>query len=119
MRIAASQMMADESANLKMAERLATQAFTEGAEWVILPEFFTSAMGFHPKILEVAQPLDGKPMQLLKVLAVKHKGVIGGSFIALRGSDSYNTFVLAFPDGTTYFHENIDIKKISFFSLNK
>lgn len=96
---------ANVEANLKIAKRLAEQAFSEGADWVVLPEFFTSAMGFHEKMLDVGRPIDGKPMQLLKDLASKHNGVIGGSFIALRGDDSYNTFVLAFPDGTNYFHD--------------
>ncbi|MFX1451246.1 MAG: carbon-nitrogen hydrolase family protein, partial [Promethearchaeota archaeon] len=73
--------------------------------WVILPEFFTSAMGYHEKMLDVARPINGKPMQLLKDLAIKHNGVVGGSFIAIRGGDCYNTFVLTFPDGTSYFHD--------------
>ncbi|NVM00901.1 MAG: carbon-nitrogen hydrolase family protein, partial [Candidatus Helarchaeota archaeon] len=102
MKIAAIQMLAEFAnveANLKIAERLANQAFSEGAEWVILPEFFTSAMGFHEKMLDVARPINDKPLQLLKDLAIKHNGVLGGSFIAFRGEDSYNTFVLTFPDG--------------------
>ncbi|NVM56263.1 MAG: carbon-nitrogen hydrolase family protein [Candidatus Helarchaeota archaeon] len=108
MKIAAIQMMAefaDVEANLKIAKRLATQAFTDGAEWVILPEFFTSAMGYQKKMLDIAMPIDDKPMQLLNDLAIKYNGVVGGSFIALRGNESYNTFVLAFPDGNTYFHD--------------
>jgi len=108
MKIAAVQMKAalgEVEENLKAAERLATRAFLDGADWVILPEFFTSAMAFHPKMLDVARPVEGEPMQLLKDLAVEHNGVVGGSFIALRGADSYNTFALVFPDGTTYFHD--------------
>lgn len=108
MKIAAIQMVAEFAnveVNLKIAKNLVTQAFTEGAEWVILPEFFTSAMGFQRKMLDIATPNDGKPMHLLKSLASKNNGIVGGSFIALRGEDCYNTFVLAFPDGTTYFHD--------------
>ena len=40
-------------------------------------------------------------MILLKNLASKHNGIIGGSFIAFRGEDCYNTFALVFPDGIT------------------
>jgi len=108
MKVAAVQMKAElgnVETNLKSAERLATLAFREGAEWVILPEFFTSAVAFHPKMLDVALPIDGKATQLLKDLAVEHNGVVGGSFISLCGTDSYNTWVLAFPDGSTYFHD--------------
>ncbi len=49
-RIAAVQMQAilgDVEANLAKAEQLAREAFRRGAEWVILPEFFTSGVAFH------------------------------------------------------------------------
>jgi len=108
MKIAAIQMRADFANvedNLKISERLASEAFLAGAEMVILPEFFTTAMGFHPKMLNTALPIDGKAMILLKDLASKHQGIIGGSFIALRGEHSYNTFALVFSDGTTFFHD--------------
>ncbi|MFX1490625.1 MAG: carbon-nitrogen hydrolase family protein, partial [Promethearchaeota archaeon] len=68
-------------------------------------EFFTSAVAFHPKMLDVVRPIDGEPMQLLKMIAKKHDGIIGGSFIAQRNNESYNTFVLAFPDGSVYYHD--------------
>ena len=108
MKIAAIQMvvrLADVEENLKMAEGLATKAFSEGAELVVLPEFFTSAMAYHPKMLDVVRSIEGRPIQLLQTLARKHQGIVGGSFISLRGDESYNTFVLAFPDGSTYFHD--------------
>ncbi|TFG23785.1 MAG: carbon-nitrogen hydrolase family protein, partial [Promethearchaeota archaeon] len=108
MKIAAIQMrakFANVDENLKISEKLANNAFLAGAEMVILPEFFTTAMGFHPKMLDTARPIDGAPMQLLKNLASKYHGIIGGSFIAFRGEDCYNTFALVFPDGTIYFHD--------------
>ncbi|MHA2184039.1 MAG: carbon-nitrogen hydrolase family protein, partial [Promethearchaeota archaeon] len=108
MRVAAIQMKAElgnVEVNLKSAKKLANNAFNDGAELVILPEFFTSAMGFHPKMLDVVRPINGKPTQLLINLAQKFNGIIGGSFIAFRGKESYNTFVLAFPDGSLFFHD--------------
>src|SRR5215831_7763515 len=108
LRIAAVQMqaqMGDVAANLRKAERLVHEAFRQGAEWVILPEFFTSAMAFHPGMLDAARPVDGEPRQILVALAKQHSGVVGGSFIALRGENAYNTFALAFPDGSTFFHD--------------
>ena len=108
LRVAAVQMKArlgDTGYNIDAAERLAKEAFRQGADWVILPEFFTSAMGFHPKMLDAALPLEGRPMEMLKGLAREHSGVVGGSYIALRGRHSYNTFVLALPDGTTLMHD--------------
>lgn len=107
-RVAAIQMQADFAevdSNLARAERLVREAFQQGAEWVILPEFFTTAIGVHSRMLEAARPLDGRPIQLLTSLAEKYKGVVGGSFIAIREGNAYNTFVLAFPDGRTFFHD--------------
>ncbi|MFW9821585.1 MAG: carbon-nitrogen hydrolase family protein [Candidatus Thorarchaeota archaeon] len=106
--VAAIQMkveLGEVKTNLKSAHRLASNAFDEGAELVILPEFFTSAVAFHPKMLDVVRPIDGEPMQLFKKIAKKHDGIIGGSFIAQRNNESYNTFVLAFPDGSVYYHD--------------
>ncbi|MFX1394063.1 MAG: carbon-nitrogen hydrolase family protein [Promethearchaeota archaeon] len=106
--IAAIQMkakFANVKANLEIAKRLASEAFEKGAELVILPEFFTSAMGFHLKMLDIIRPIQGEPMQLLNKLAKHYNGIVGGSFVALRGQESYNTFVLAFPDGNNYFHD--------------
>lgn len=108
MKVAAVQLKAElgnVKVNLRSVERLARSAFKEGAEMVILPEFFTSAVCFHPKMLNVVRPINGKPIQLLNKLAKEYNGIIGGSFIALRGDESYNTFVLAFPDGANYFHD--------------
>jgi len=108
LRVAAVQMKArlgDTGFNIDAAERLAKEAFRKGADWVILPEFFPSAVGFHPKMLDAALPLEGRPMEMLKGLARENNGVVGGSYIALRGRHSYNTFVLALPDGTTLMHD--------------
>jgi predicted amidohydrolase len=107
-RVAAIQMQADFAevdSNLARAERLVREAFRQGAEWVILPEFFTTAIGVHSRMLGAARPLHGRPTQLLKGLAEEYDGVVGGSFIAIREGDAYNTFVLAFPDRSTFYHD--------------
>jgi predicted amidohydrolase len=65
---AAIQMKAqlgDVDHNINAAGRLMKEAFRKGADWVILPEFFTSAMGFHPKMHAVALPLEGRAMEML------------------------------------------------------
>ncbi|WP_290623816.1 MULTISPECIES: carbon-nitrogen hydrolase family protein [unclassified Archaeoglobus] len=107
-RVAAVQMRAElgnVQENMKRAKNLARRAFKEGAEIVILPEFFTSPVAFSPKLLDVPQPIDGEPAKLLKDLAAEHSGVVGGSFIAYRDGDAYNTFILAFPDGSVFLHD--------------
>ncbi len=108
LRAAAVQMepvLGDVDANLAQAERLAHQAFDRGAACVILPEFFTSGVAFHPALLDAACPLHGAPTQLLRRLAHERQGAVGGSFLAQRGADTFNTFVLAFPDGSLFFHD--------------
>ena len=75
MRVAAIQMKAElgnVKANLESVEQLARSAFNEGAELVILPEFFTSAVCFHPKMLDVVRPINGEPTQLLNKLAKEY-----------------------------------------------
>jgi predicted amidohydrolase len=61
-RVAAIQMRAKVGAvasNLSHAESLVREAFHRGAEWVILPEFFTSLAAFGPSMLSAWLPLEG------------------------------------------------------------
>jgi len=108
LRVAAIQMMpklGDISANLQQAEMLVRQAISRGAQWVILPEMFTSGMAFHPDMLNAIRPLDGEPAQLLQRLAREGQAIIGGSFLASREGRVFNTFLLVHPDGTTTRHD--------------
>ena len=108
MRVAAIQMTAklgDVEENCEAAERLVLAAIDEGAELVVLPEFFTTSMGFHPSMLDAARPIDGEPFRLLRRLARDKGAIIGGSFIAEHEEKTLNSFVLAFPDGSTHIHD--------------
>lgn len=108
LRVAAVQMTADLAnvdANLLKVERLTRLAFSRGARWVILPEFFTSGIAFHPDMAKATRAVDGLPAQLLLKLAREGNAVVGGSFLAWRDGNAYNTFVLAFPDGSTLRHD--------------
>ena len=108
-RVAAVQMHAtlgEVDANLENAERWTRLALREGAQWIVLPEFFTTAIAIHPtRLVHAYQPLDGAPMQLLKTLAKEGKAYVGGSFLARSGADVFNTFVLATPDGQIHTHD--------------
>jgi Carbon-nitrogen hydrolase len=108
-RVAAVQMHAtlgEVDANLENAERWTRLALREGAHWVVLPEFFTTAIAIHPtRLVHAYQPLDGAPMQLLKALAKEGKAYVGGSFLARSGADVFNTFVLATPEGQIHTHD--------------
>ena len=108
MRVAAIQMRAQVGAvarNLSSAEALVREAFRRGAQWVILPEFFPSAVAFTPAMLSARQPLEGPALQLMRRLASAHDGIVGGSFIAQSGKDCFNSFLLVFPDGRYFRHD--------------
>jgi predicted amidohydrolase len=103
MRAAAIQLEAklgDVEANLAMCERLAAEAAAAGAELIVLPEFFSSAIGFAPEVVEAIRPLDGEPAALLGRLASTHGAYVGGSFLC-RDADHEvrNAFLLYEPDG--------------------
>jgi predicted amidohydrolase len=71
-RVAAIQMRArvsDVAGNLSHAESLVRDAFRRGADWVTLPEFFTSAGAFAPSMLSAWLPLEGPALELLRKLA--------------------------------------------------
>jgi predicted amidohydrolase len=103
MRAAAIQFearIADVDANLESAERLADQAGVDGAECIVLPEFFTTGIGFVPELADCAFPPGGEATELLRSLASRHGAMVGGSFLC-RDADGEvrNAFLLATPDG--------------------
>ena len=107
-RVAAIQMRAKVGAvasNLAHAESLVREAFRRGAEWAILPEFFTSAGAFAPSMLSAWLPLEGPALEVLRKLAREHNSVVGGSFLAKSGQDCFNSFLLVFPNGQYYRHD--------------
>src|ERR687883_803716 len=101
MRVAAVQLetvIGDVEANLAACQRLADAAASEGAEWIILPEFFTTGMGFLPELAQHSLPPDGPATALLSDLAKRHGAIVGGSFLC-RDMDEHvrNAFFLATP----------------------
>jgi len=109
MRVAAVQLEAvigDIAANLAACERLAGAAAAEGAEWIILPEFFTTGAGFFPELAERSLPPGGAATSLLLSLARRHGAVVGGSFLC-RDEDGHvrNAFFLATPEGIAGRHD--------------
>jgi predicted amidohydrolase len=92
--------VADVDANLEAAERLADQAGSEGAECIVLPEFFTTGIGFVPELADAALAPDGEATELLRSLARRHGALVGGSFLC-RDADGEvrNAFQLATADG--------------------
>lgn len=87
-------------ANLTMCEALADGAAAAGANWIVLPEFFSSGVAYRMELNESAPPADGQPTQLLRDLAARHGAHVGGSAL-VRDPDGHvrNAFFLAGPDG--------------------
>jgi predicted amidohydrolase len=109
MRVAAIQpatVVANVDANLEECERLANEAARQDAQWIILPEFFTTGMGFVPEIADCVLPPDGRGTQFLQSLARRHGANLGGSFLC-KDPDGHvrNAFVLATPQGIAGRHD--------------
>ena len=103
MRAAAIQLearVADLDFNLAACERLGERAGAEGAELIVLPEFFSTGIGFVPELIERALPPDGAATELLRGLARRHGAWVGGSFLCRDpDGDIRNAFMLAKPGG--------------------
>ena len=103
MRVAAIQLdarLGDVAGNLEACERLADAAAADGAEWVVLPEFFTTGAAFAPELAAAALRPDGEATGLMRSLARRHGATVGGSFLC-RDPDGEvrNAFLLVTPDG--------------------
>ena len=103
MRVAAVQMearLADVDANLETCERLGDEAGREGAECIVLPEFFTTGVGFDERLADAALAPDGAATELLRDLARRHGARVGGSFLC-RDPDGEvrNAFLVVTADG--------------------
>ena len=103
MRVGAVQLeaqLADVDANLAACERLADGAAAAGAEAIVLPEFFTTGIGFDERLADAALPPDGAATRLLRELARRHGAIVGGSFLC-RDPDGEirNAFLIAGREG--------------------
>ncbi len=99
-------IVADVEANLEKAGQLIGEAAAAGAEWIALPEFFTTGIGFVPELATAALAPDGAATELLVESAARHGVNVGGSFLC-RDPDGEvrNAFLLATPDGIAGRHD--------------
>jgi predicted amidohydrolase len=93
-------VLGDVAENLRRAELLVDEAAAAGADWIILPEFFSTGMGYADRMADAALPADGPALDLLRRLARRHSATVGGSFIC-RDADGHNrnAFFLVGPRG--------------------
>lgn len=107
MKIAAIQMdaiFADVQANIEKVNLLIEQAVAGGAQIVVLPEFFTSAIAFSEKMTNVVLQNSGVTDILVKI-SKQYNIIIGGSMLLFDGHNAYNVFRLIFPNGQVYSHK--------------
>ncbi|MED5804007.1 carbon-nitrogen hydrolase family protein, partial [Gordonia sp. Z-3] len=103
MKVAAVQLeavVANISENLARCERLVIDAVAAGAEWVMLPEFFSTGMAFDDALASAALPPDGVAVEMMMTLAKRNHITIGGSFLC-RDADGHtrNAYFLVSPSG--------------------
>ena len=97
--------LGDFDANMAQAEQLVREAAARGAQWIVLPEMFTSGIGFHENMLGTIRPWDGAPLQMLQRLGRETGATIGGSFLARHGDEVRNSFALVSPAGVLGRHD--------------
>ena len=95
---------ADVPANLRQAEQMISAAARQGVEVVVLPEFFTSAIGFAPQMLTVAAQ-NAPVAAWMSVMAARYQCLVGGSYLVFDGVQAYNLFTLALPNGQLFEHK--------------
>ena len=95
--------LADARHNLASGDRGVRSAFEQGAEIILLPEFFNSGIALSRAMLDIPGR-QTETFDWLRGLA-KELGIpIGGSMLTFDGTDAHNTFVLMFPDGASFTH---------------
>jgi predicted amidohydrolase len=98
--------LGDVAHNLAACEELADRAGNAGAQIIALPEFFATGIGFDPGLVDAALPPDGAAGELLHRLAVRHRALVGGSFLC-RDPDGQvrNAYLLVGPGGPVGRHD--------------
>lgn len=99
-------VLGDVSANLAACENLADEAGRAGARIIVLPEFFSTGIGFDGSLKDAALPPDGEATALLTTLARRHQALVGGSFLC-RDADGHvrNAYLAVGPNGCVGRHD--------------
>jgi predicted amidohydrolase len=96
--------IADIGYNIAQAGDLAERALRQGAEIVALPEFFTTPVIFDERLFSCALLPENPALGMMRSLASRHEAMIGGSYLEMRGTDVFNTYVLVDRDGALHRH---------------
>lgn len=83
------------------ADRIA--ALEQASDLIVLPEMFTT--GFTMEAREQAETMDGPSVSWLHEMAKQTNAVVCGSLVIRDGTDYFNRFVAAMPDGKQYCYD--------------
>lgn len=103
----------DKAYNLGRIRDFCKQAAEEQVQIIAFPEMCITGYWHVNKldrqqIVELAEAVpDGKSTQALIELSRTYNLTIGAGLIEAAGDDLYNTYVVAEPDGTLYFHRKL------------
>lgn len=86
------------------AEKWIGESVCDGAQLVILPEFFTTAIGFSDKMFPAVAQNCGVRKRMAQ-WAHDFDIAVGGSFVEFNDENAYNVFLLCFANGKTYEHK--------------
>ncbi|PQO30614.1 hypothetical protein C5Y96_14185 [Blastopirellula marina] len=93
---------AEKSVNLAQAESMIDEAAQAGAQLVVLPELFPY-LGNLSELRANAETMDGKVLQTMRTLAIKHQLVLCAGSVAIAASDDptkvVNRSILFGPHG--------------------
>ncbi|WP_422360809.1 amidohydrolase [Reichenbachiella sp.] len=84
-------------ANLAMFEEQ-IWSINETVDFIVLPEMFNTGFSMTPEKLAEVPGL--KTHKWLLQMASQKKALVGGSYIVKEGTNYFNRFFMAFPDGT-------------------
>lgn len=111
-RVAATQInpeMGNVRDNFIKSRDLIIQAAEKKVKYLVLPEFFTSAIAIDQRIESVARKnAEHKIIQRIQELSAKYSMMISGSLLNIIGDNIYNSMILAHPNGRIDIH-NKDI----------
>lgn len=95
----------DVATNLARIERLVSDAASDGARLIAVPEFCTSRLPMDARAHQAVLPPDNPALALFRRLAARHRCWIGGSMLIADGGEIYNRYHFVEPDGSLHCHD--------------
>lgn len=88
--------------NLQHAELAVRSAVAQGAQLALMPELTPNGYRMTEELWLTAEPFDGPSTSWLRTLARSTNAYLGMTFLEADGSDIFDTFAMAGPDGRLF-----------------